>query len=129
MNLKYKIIEVYPQYHQIVVRFYTDIITEQMLSVQVDENTGAILRCRTDYAIDLPVPAPTGDALDAFISKYAPRDWLQTQEAVLNPAIDTSLAAIQSLVNVEKVALPASVAPTAIATATTVTTPQNIQTV
>lgn len=99
MNLKYKIIEVYPEHHSIVVRFYTDIITEQMLAVDVLD--GVIRRGRTDYALDLPFPVPTGDALAQFISDKAPTEWLATQEAILNPNIDTSLSPIIGLVGQE----------------------------
>lgn len=99
MNLKYKIIEVYPEHHSIVVRFYTDIITEEMMATDVLD--GVIRRGRTDYAIDLPYPAPTGDALVQLISSKAPLDWLAAQEAVLNPVLDTSLSSISDLVGQE----------------------------
>lgn len=107
MNLKYKIIEVYPEHHSIVVRFYTDIITEQMLAVDVLD--GVIRRGRTDFAIDLPIPAPTGDALVKFISSKAPTDWLTTQEAVINPNMDTSLSTIIGLVGQELTAQAPSI--------------------
>jgi hypothetical protein len=97
--IKYKIIETNVAEHSIVVRFYTDIITEAMLATDVLDNV--IRRCRTDYSFDLPVPAPTGTALHDFIVDRAPTAWLHTQEDVLNPNIDTSLAAIIPLVGVE----------------------------
>lgn len=101
MNLKYKIIEVYPEQHSIVVRFYTDVITESMLAVDVLD--GVIRRCRTDFNIDLPFPAPTGDALAELIVSKAPKEWLATQEAVLNPVLDTSLSSVANLVGQEVV--------------------------
>jgi len=99
MNLKYKIIEVYPEQHSIVVRFYTDIITEEMMATDVLD--GVIRRGRTDYAIDLPVPAPTGTDLERLIVSKAPSDWLATQEAVLNPSLDTSLSNLTNIVGQE----------------------------
>jgi hypothetical protein len=99
MNLKYKIIEVYPEQHSIVVRFYTDVITEGMLAVDVLD--GVIRRGRTDFNIDLPFPAPTGDALAELIVSKAPSDWLATQEAILNPVLDTSLSNVAGLVGQE----------------------------
>lgn len=99
MNLKYKIIEVHPEQHSVVVRFYTDVVTEEMLAVDV--LNGVIRRCRTDFNIDLPFPAPTGDALAELIVSKAPKDWLATQEAVLNPVLDTSLSSIAGLVGQE----------------------------
>ncbi len=97
--IKYKIVETDTSQHSIVVRYYTDIITEAMLST--DTLDGIIRRCRTDYSFDLPVPAPTGTALHDFIIARAPTDWLHTQEDILNPNIDTSLAAIIPLLGVE----------------------------
>jgi hypothetical protein len=97
--IKYKIIETDTSQHSIVVRFYTDIITEAMLATDVLDNV--IRRCRTDYSFDLPVPAPTGTALHDFIVARAPTAWLHTQEDVLNPNVDTSLSAIVPLVGIE----------------------------
>jgi len=97
--IKYKIIETDTAQHSIVVRYYTDIVTEAMLST--DTLDGIIRRCRTDFSFDLPVPAPTGTALHDFIVTRAPTAWLQTQEDVLNPNVDTSLSAIIPLVGVE----------------------------
>ena len=97
--LKYKIIEVDELNHSIVVRYYTDKITEEMLATDVLD--GVIRRGRTDYSISLPYPAPTGEELHKLISASAPVDWLNTQEAVLSPEIDTSLSNITSLLDQE----------------------------
>lgn len=117
MILKYKIVEVYPEQHSIVVRFYTDLITEDSLAVQKDE-AGKVLRGRTDFNLDLPFPAPVGQELDLFISARAPISWLKTQESVLNPLADTSLSDIVAMIGVEKDALAAPAAPTAASTTT-----------
>lgn len=97
--IKYKIVEIDTAQHSIVVRFYTDILTEEMLATDILD--GVIRRCRTDYSIDLPIPAPTGSELNDFINARAPVAWLTTQEAVLNPNIDTSLSEVAALVGVE----------------------------
>jgi|694.fasta_scaffold59640_3 hypothetical protein len=102
--IKYKIIEANPESHSIIVRFYTDTITEHMLSV--DTVNGVVLRARTDYSFDLPIPAPTGLELNKFISARAPTAWLEAQENIRNPNIDTSLAVIIPLVGREVEALP-----------------------
>ena len=99
MNLKYKIVEVNTNEHSIVVRFYTDIITEEMLATDVLD--GVIRRCKTDYSFDLPFPAPTGLELNKFISARAPTAWLETQENLRNPNANTQLAAITPLMGVE----------------------------
>jgi hypothetical protein len=97
--IKYKIIETNADQHSIVVRFYTDVITEEMLATDILD--GIVRRCRTDYSFDLPVPAPTGSALQDFITARAPVAWLTTQEAVLNPNVDTSLSGITALIGLE----------------------------
>lgn len=102
MIVKYKIIEVNPSEHAIVARFYTDKITEDSLCVQKSED-GKILRCRTDYNIELPIPAPLGKELDELISRHAPKGFFAKLEAVLDPQINTSLKDQFLLVGVEKV--------------------------
>ena len=102
--MKYKIIETNQADHSIVVRFFTTKTTEAMLAVQVDEQ-GNIQRGRTDYSIDLPVPAPRGAALDAFIMGHAPTAWFARIEAIQDPGIDTSLDFLDDLIGVER-ALP-----------------------
>lgn len=99
MNLRYKIVEVNTNEHSIVVRYYTDIITEEMLATDVLD--GVIRRCKTDYSFDLPFPAPTGLELNKFISARAPTAWLETQESLRNPSANTALAAITPLKGVE----------------------------
>ncbi len=113
MNLYYKIIEVYPATHQIVVRYYTDEIREADLALQTRPD-GSVARARTDVALDLPIPAPQGDALDAYIMARAPLAWFATQMAVHDPAVDTSLAHILPLLDVQQTAKQAAPEPTVI---------------
>lgn len=120
MNLRYKIIEVNTNEHSIVVRFYTDLITEQMLATDVLD--GVIRRGRTDYSLDLPVPAPTGTTLERFIVSKAPLDWLATQEAVLNPSLDTSLSNLADIVGQEIAPTVSIVQPVVVTTNTSLDT-------
>lgn len=99
--MKYKIIEANQADHSIVVRFFTIKTTEAMLAVQVDEQ-GNIQRGRTDYSIDLPVPAPRGVALDTFIMNYAPVDWFARIEAVADETVDSSLDFLIESLGVEQ---------------------------
>lgn len=101
--IKFKIIEINPDEHSIVVRFYTEVLKEEDLALQLSD-TGQVLRGRTDYSIDLPVPAPTGEELKAFIMARAPVTWLQKQEAVADANIDTSLSTLSGLLGVEMAA-------------------------
>jgi hypothetical protein len=100
MNLHYKIIEVYPNDNLIVVRYWTDILTEKFLAADSQLNgLGEPARCRSDVSITLPIPTPTGDELDKILVQNAPIDWLKMMETVLDPAVDTSLDPIYPLVN------------------------------
>lgn len=103
MNVKYKIIELHPEQHSIVVRYYTDIVTEIYLASQMQD--GKVLRARTDYAIDIPVPVPTPGQLEAIILGAAPIKFLETLENVINPSVDTTMSSLSSIVGVEKTLL------------------------
>ena len=101
MNVHYKIVEVWPQDHLIVARYWTDNISEDFLNSHPDNQNrmenGSPLRCRTDVAISLPVPTPQGQELDNIILKNAPVDFLKTLESVKDPSVDTSMASILEL--------------------------------
>ncbi len=69
---KYKIVEVFPDINQIVVRFYSDTVTEEMVGGGTGPN-GEFRRAVTDLAITLPYPTPTGNDLDGVIRAYFPQ--------------------------------------------------------
>jgi len=106
MDIHYKIIEVNPDEHSIVVRYFTDLITEEMLATIPDavekRLDGSPIRCRTDYNINVPIPAPEGEDLHNFILSRAPVHWLDTQEKIANTEVDTSLSSLKDLMNVKK---------------------------
>lgn len=103
MNLKFKIISVDEAEQSIVVRFYTDKITEEMLASQVDRD-GNILRCRTDVNITFPdaETRPKGDALEDYILRQAPVHFFNLKEQVADSKVDTSMGDIAALVGVEQ---------------------------
>jgi hypothetical protein len=110
MNIKYKILQIDTTEHSIIVRFYTDVLTEEMLSsVKYTDGTveknddGTVKSCRTDYNINIwQTPSPTGEELDQYILRHAPVQWLELQESIINPQIDTSMSGLEVLVGVEK---------------------------
>ena len=102
MNIHYKIIEVWPNDHLFVVRYYTDNLNEEMLISANDYNRredGSPMRCRTDVAIDMPIPALEGKELESLILYYSPISFLRKMEDVLNPDIDTSMSGIIDMIN------------------------------
>jgi len=98
MNLHYKIVEVWPQDHLVVVRYWTDVLSEEFLaSNDIRKEDGTPERCRSDVSVTLPIPAPEGAELEKFLITNAPIDWLKTMEKVQAPDIDTSMANIMKL--------------------------------
>jgi hypothetical protein len=100
MNLHYKIVEVWPNDHLIVVRYWTDVISEEFLSHPGEKKEdGSPMRCRSDVSITVPIPAPTGQELEELILNQAPLEWLRTLEKVSDPKVDTSMSEILSMAN------------------------------
>jgi hypothetical protein len=104
MNIHYKIVELWPDDHLIVARYWTDNITEEMLASDANrKEDGTPVRCRSDVSINLPVPMPTDpDEIDKLIKTAGPVEWLKILEDVKNPDVDTSLTAVVGLVGVTK---------------------------
>ena len=98
MNLHYKIVEVWPQDHLVVIRYWTDALSEEFLaSNDIRKEDGTPERCRSDVSITLPIPAPEGAELEKLLISYAPLDWLKTMEKIQAPEIDTSMGGIMEL--------------------------------
>lgn len=112
MNIKYKILSVNPEEHTIVVRYYSDLLTEEKLATiknadgspaEVDEN-GNILRCRTDVNLAIwQAPAPTGQELNDYIISCAPVAWFELQEKIADPNVDTSMVELANMIGTEVV--------------------------
>jgi hypothetical protein len=102
MNIHYKIVEVWPNDHLIVARYWTDVLSEEFLASNSDRNEdGTPVRCRSDVSLTLPIPAPTGKELENFIVGNAPIHWFKTLENVQAPDIDTSMSDILKLKDVQ----------------------------
>jgi len=98
MNIHYKSVEVWPDDHLIVVRYWTDIITEQFLASSDQQlEDGSPARCRSDVSLSIPIPAPDAEELDLLMFRNAPVHFLQTLENVQNPDVDTSMSSILAL--------------------------------
>lgn len=87
----YRIIETDPSDLQISVRFYSEALPESELVASVKPDGKTPDKYRTDYAITLPVPVPTGDALHELIMTYCPVKWFDIMHAARDPSIDTGI--------------------------------------
>lgn len=97
MNIHYKIVEVWPEIHSIVVRYWTDILSEEYLASDTNrKEDGTPYRCRSDASITLAIPAPTGEELEKLLISNAPYHWLKTLETCVLPEVDTSLSHIST---------------------------------
>lgn len=91
MEIKYKVIETFPNEHQVLVRFFTDTLPESELVSAWEADGITPARYRTDYLVTLPIPAPSGADFDAFILRHCPVFWFDLKAKVADPAVDTSL--------------------------------------
>lgn len=104
MRLKMKVISVDEAEQSLIIRFYTDKITEAMLANAWDEK-GNVIRCRTDMNVTIMNvrDRPKGESIEEFvIRRYAPMAWLAMKEDVADPAVDTSMADLRQFVGVER---------------------------
>lgn len=113
MEVKYRIIDVDPNQHSIVVRYYTNVLSEDSLATSFNTDgsisrglDGSPLRCQTDYNINIwkTETPPTVDDIKKIANDSAPYDWFKLKHDILDPNVDTSLSAVSSLLNQEFVA-------------------------
>lgn len=107
MNVHYRIIEINENEQTIVVRYYTDILTEEFLAISYDINGNLVTvtesgqtypqRCRTDYSFNIWKNDITEEDIFEIVKNGIPVDWLKMMENVANNNIDTSLSNIQPL--------------------------------
>lgn len=86
MFIKYRIIDKNVNEHSILVRYYTNKITEDFLANSFDEDNKIIrtkdgypVRCRTDTNITIYKTDSTEKEIDELIQGHAPVQWLKLQ--------------------------------------------------
>jgi hypothetical protein len=104
MHIKFKVVRVDPHEHSVLIRTFTEKITEEMLAQH--DGFGNIARLpdgspvstRTDLYVNIPVPPPAD--LQAWLLERYGRHcdaWLELQEKIADPNVDTSLQSAASL--------------------------------
>lgn len=86
MKIHYKIIKKIPLDSQIIVRYFTDVVTEQYLATETDQH-GEITRSRADYAIQIPLSSE--DSIEEIIKKSCPYQSLEIEEKKILTAAGT----------------------------------------
>ena len=110
MNIHYRIVKVDPAAHGIVVRYFTDKVTEMDLANSLNPDGSVILNAdgyplstRTDVMMSIyDTPAPSNEELEKRIMLNAPVDWLKLQEDIKDPNVDTKLSNARNLTGDEK---------------------------
>ena len=114
MAVKFKILDKDTTQHSIVVRYYTDILTEDSLATSFitdgDGNTvidrrpdGSPRRCQTDYNVSIwnvhaAQLGANADVIIQQINECAPYDWFALKEKILDETVDTDMVLIDSLI-------------------------------
>lgn len=101
MNVHYRILKVDNLERGIIVRYFTDILTEDMLANSIDDagsimrtDEGYPIRCRTDWNYTIYDLNATEEDIQQIIRNGAPVDWFRMQEAILDSNINTDITAI-----------------------------------
>jgi galactose-1-phosphate uridylyltransferase len=105
MKINYRIISVDEMQHSMVVRYWTDIVTEEMLAAEFEQNGkirttryGYPIKCASDYNLMFyDKPMPTKEELEHFIIHSAPTTWLKHKEDVLDPSIKKDLSVVKEM--------------------------------
>lgn len=97
-NIKFKIIEVHPDEHSIVVRYYSDTLSEDFLATSINQDgtidryeNGTPKRCRTDVHLNIWKTTPTVDDIKTQINHSVNYDWFELHDKIADENIDTTL--------------------------------------
>ena len=107
MSVKFKVLSVDANNHSMIVRYFSDLVTEDNLATELNldgeivrDPNGSPVRCRTDYNIEITeYPSPSKERLIEIISSYAPKSFFDKYVQVANTQVDTSLSAGISMIN------------------------------
>jgi hypothetical protein len=110
-EVKFKIIEIDTTQHSMVVRYFSDLLTEDELasSFEIDEQGNRVIqrrpdgspaRCQTDYNINIwRIPAPSPEEIKKIASQAAPQEWFKLKHEIILNTADTSMSNVASLMN------------------------------
>lgn len=102
MIIKYKIVELYENDRTMVVRYYTDVLSEKDLeSVPNPDDPSKPIRCKSDVSLSIPLPEPTSVELEKLILRNAPIAGLEVLEKIKTQPELSTLITTSSLLNVE----------------------------
>ena len=110
MNIQYRILKVDTESHGILIRYFTDKVTEMDLASSFNEDgsiklnaDGYPLTTRTDVLMSIyDTPTPSPEEIEKRIMLNAPVDWLKIQEDIKDPKVDTKMRHLRDMVGDSK---------------------------
>lgn len=108
MKINYRVLSVDESEHTAVVRYWTDILTEESLATEFTPSgdirmnpNGYPERCRTDYNLSFyNTTNPSTNDVITIIKSSAPTKWLYIKEQLNLSNSQYNLANISSMVNI-----------------------------
>jgi hypothetical protein len=109
MNINYRILSKDDEDHSLIIRYWTDIISEESLAtslntegnINVDDN-GHPLRCRTDYNLTLyGLNSPTNTDLHSFAIRCAPIEFLRLLELKKTNPQALNLSEVNNIIGID----------------------------
>jgi len=104
MNVHFKILDVQTgerDNHIMIVRYTTDILTEEVLNVNPSEDgfneDGSVRHCKLDVALNIPIPEPSAEELEKYIFMSAPIYALKRFEEIQSNEVVTSASNVTSM--------------------------------
>lgn len=98
MQINYRILSADESECSIVVRYWTDLLSEKDLSIDPKEPNDVPLRCRTDYNLNIWDASLSEDQIHDFILSNAPIAWFELKHT----AKTAPVPALKSLVGVSR---------------------------
>ena len=110
MNINYRILSKDDEQHSLVIRYWTNIISEESLATSVDykgnievDGNGHPLRCRTDYNLTLyGLNRPTDVELHNLAMRSAPVSFFKLLELRKIDPQKLDLSAVNDLIGIDK---------------------------
>lgn len=110
MNIHYRILKIDPAAHGILIRYFTDKVTEMDLASSFNEDgsvkvnaDGYPLSTRTDILMSIyETPTPSTEEIEKRIMLNAPVDWLKLQEDIKDPSVNTKMSEARNLTGESK---------------------------
>lgn len=100
----YRILSMDEAEGSIIVRYWSDEMSEQELSIIPGDTAATPVNCRTDTNLNIFDAKMTQDELHEFLVGGAPAEWLSMKGRIKDQKTDTSLPQIRSMIGVTKAA-------------------------